>query len=353
MEHPPIPADHESLPKNAAEVMVMLRDQIGFALPDIIGLDLQTLHNLVAINVPPEDAALAERLVVVDDDTLEVLDEVVTGEIARARPDRRTEEGYEGWISRSQAEQRVCVAPGSTLTEIEAALARVQAKNDVVLEDQDYRRVMAALNEAISSRPHGRSPTVGGGAIQEAAMAAARSYTAKCLMLNDSLGFCQDRDPGFDVVAASRFVEATQIAMTSAHAAGHLPNNRPVVFGSARTGEEKRLLALASAEGNDLVCLGFEPGFEDQGPCNIAVYEVRDGYLNVWSDCDPVQTSDPTRIVLHSRIFDVCFSYDGRAIVAVTGASHCRTKSSILQGHATIRRIAAALTRTPSSGYDG
>ena len=346
----PIPSDHETLPKGVADVMMMLRDQVGIPLAGLIELDLQAVHDVFAANVAPEDATHAERLVVVDDATVEVLDRVVTGEIARARPDRRiAESGYEGWTRRSDAVEELEADEHAPLPELDAALSRARDKDEVVLEDDDYRRVMTALNAAASSRPHGRSPTVGGGVTREQALEMARTAAKVHLAPHNKKPAHPRADPGFDVETANLFVGATMKAMTDHATADLAPNERFAMFGSVLAGEEYVGGTLARADGIDYVSITFDPGEEHRGARGVAVFEWSGGGLNAHTRCEPWMSADGSVFVLRPKGGNVCFGYDGRALVAIARTPEMDAAAGVARARAVIRSIAEKVHGSPLS----
>lgn len=318
MDRKPLPADYPTRPYNAAEMLLKLRDEVGLPLRDIIDLDLQQIYDLLAANIGPDDADEIERIVIVDDDTLEMLDRVVTGTISAVRPGRDMA-GYEGWTSRTKGVAKLGNSQGgNTLPDLEAAIRKTFGVDEVVLEDKDYDQVMAALNAAISSRPHGRSPKLDA-RTDQAAVRAARSFTAAHRGRIRVPALDGHNADALDKEVASRFTVATLILMSTEFAREVRPNPRPAIYTFTPSGAEARLQEIARVKRQDVICLGFVPRREREGPVNFAVFEQRNGRLNSWIKCDPWSPPDESIIVLRARRDDFCFAFDGERIVLYHG----------------------------------
>lgn len=146
----------------AAEIMTMLKDQIGIPLRATIDMDLQPLHDLMRLFVTPEEQAYCEHLIIIDDETAELLKDVMSKTIARLRPERQTPAHNVGLTSRSVATAKLAgeVPSDLALLELEARLMRATGAEAVILEDADSAAYGAAINQLISGRSHGRSPTL-------------------------------------------------------------------------------------------------------------------------------------------------------------------------------------------------
>jgi|GEM_PF-5730362 len=69
----------------------------------------------------------------------------------------------------------------------------------------------------------------------------------------------------------------------------------------------------------DVVGLGSIAGREWQGPVEVFVEELRDGKVNVWTGCSFWADTLDGPLYLLTNNSDVCFSFDGHALVPLTG----------------------------------
>lgn len=156
----PLPDDYNITVYSAAEMMMKLENGVGIPLRETIDLELQTLHDLVRTHVNPEDRAAADRLVIVDDETAEMLKDLMSRTVERLRPENRGIAHNVGMTARSDAMTKL--GGGSwadrSLTDLEAALFSLTGEPLVALEDADFDAYGAEMNRMISPRPHGRSP---------------------------------------------------------------------------------------------------------------------------------------------------------------------------------------------------
>lgn len=122
-----------------------------------------------------------------------------------------------------------------------------------------------------------------------------------------------------DTPIAIDFVLAAGIMMSRRFDQELGPKRRPLMFTTAAAGDEDDLAQLARDGGNDLVCLAFNPGREEDGPTNIAVYADVDGEIASWTRCFLWASTKYGPCYLISRDEEMCFSYDGTSIVLVEG----------------------------------
>lgn len=162
MTRKPLPDDFNVQAFSAAEVMVMLQQQIGIPLRSTIDMDLQPLHDLMGLFVAPEDQAHIEHLIIIDEETAELLKDVMSKTVARLRPERRMPEHNVGITPRSVAMRKLDghVPADLPLIELEARLFDVTGVEEVILEDADDAAYGMVMNRLISGRPHGRSPVL-------------------------------------------------------------------------------------------------------------------------------------------------------------------------------------------------
>lgn len=101
MTRKPLPDDFNVQAFNAGDIMVMLEQQVGIPLHATIHMDMQPLHDLMRLFVAPEDRACFEYLIIIDDETAELLKDLMLSTVARLRPERETPEHSIGVMSRS------------------------------------------------------------------------------------------------------------------------------------------------------------------------------------------------------------------------------------------------------------
>ena len=155
----PLPDDYFAHVFSAAEIMVTLRDQLGIQLREAIELNLQTLHDLVREHIAPEELEYVDQLIVVDDETAELLKDLMRRTVERLRPENRGVAHNVAVEARSVTLAKLDGdAPAvRSLTALEAALWARTGEAVVVLEDADFATYGAEMNRLISARPHGRS----------------------------------------------------------------------------------------------------------------------------------------------------------------------------------------------------
>lgn len=120
-----------------------------------------------------------------------------------------------------------------------------------------------------------------------------------------------------DQRVTQRFAVAAGILMTRVFSADPSPNPRRLAFacGPASNGP-----AISRAHPTfDVLGMGFRPGKEWKGPSEVFVEEMRDGTLRTWDDCQFWAHDHEGPLYLLTDDRDVCFSYDGNALVILGG----------------------------------
>ena len=99
----PLPKDLNIHVYGAGDLVMEIHGQLGNPLRDLIDLDLQMLHDIVRANTAPEDSQSLDHLVVVGDETGEMLKMLLRRTIERLRPENRGVAHNLGVTSRSIA----------------------------------------------------------------------------------------------------------------------------------------------------------------------------------------------------------------------------------------------------------
>lgn len=187
------------------------------------------------------------------------------------------------------------VSNTASLQEIEAALIASGRKNRLALEDRDYDSYGVEMNRIISQRPHGRSPSIG-------------QKTAK-----QKNGFVDDN-------VAKAFVAALAASFLAPPGCPKTAKSGGVNFTWTKAGNEHEFAKLA--ETLDAVVLAFEPGRENEGPVNIAVYERRGGEVKCWPNCSPWCMADGSNFMLVSDDCEAGLLFAVSSLVTVYDVPH-------------------------------
>jgi hypothetical protein len=158
-ERKPIPGDFYTTAYSAADIMVILNETLGIPLRALIVMEPQPLYELLLSHLAQEDLDAYEHLIIVDDETGDMLKQLMRDTVDRLRPENRGVAHDVGVMSRSAALARLDgeIPDNASLTAIEMALWTKTGDAQVVLEDVDDADYSAAMNRIISERLHGRS----------------------------------------------------------------------------------------------------------------------------------------------------------------------------------------------------
>ena len=199
-------------------------------------------------------------MVVIDDETGSQLKRNLRKMLRRVRPDKLRVRHNLGVTSRTIALSRLpLIAPDASLEIIENELVVWGFAEQIVLEDVDFDQYGKEMNRIISQRPHGRSRSLDGGSGTEGKRV--------------------------DPKVAQEYVLALKSLIGQHDWAEGLPNPRRAVFTYGADEDLETLSSNAQTNEYDTIVLFFEPGREDDGPTNIAIYEKRSGRLTCWPRC--------------------------------------------------------------------
>lgn len=155
----PLPDDVNIHAWNAGDIMVALSEQCGIPPRHLIDLPLQPLYDLFRSLASDENRASLDHLVIVDDETADLLKDLMRRTVERLRPENRGVAHNVAIEARSIASEKAGgdVPADMPLTELEKRLWLATGEAGVVLEDNDFAAYGEEMNRIISTRPHGRS----------------------------------------------------------------------------------------------------------------------------------------------------------------------------------------------------
>ena len=154
----PLPDNYNVHAWNAGDMMVALSEQCGIPLRELIDLEPQPLYDLARSLCADEDLQGIDHLVIIGDETGELLKDLMRTTVARLRPENRGVAHNVAIEARSVALRKAGVDDADiSLTELEKRLFLATGDASVVLEDRDFAAYGVNMSRIISARPHGRS----------------------------------------------------------------------------------------------------------------------------------------------------------------------------------------------------
>ena len=139
-----------------------------------------------------------------------------------------------------------------------------------------------------------------------------------------------------------KFAIAAAMLMTRVFSTPLEPNRRRCAFAAGPASAGVPVAPPSSDSKFDVVGLGFTPGREWKGPGEVFVEELRDGEAKVWVDCSFWADTLDGPLYLLTNDPDVCFSFDGHALVPLTGEPGDRA-AGIKRAHTRLKEAALRL----------
>lgn len=313
----PLPDHYNVHAWGMGDLMMMLRDQVGIPLSDLIDLSPQQLYDLACEFAEDVQAQSVEHLVVIDDETGEALKELIRRTVERFRPENRGVAHNVAVEARSIALSKAGLEAGAelSLTELEKRLWDVTGEPAIVLEDHDYEAYGVEMNRIISTRPHGRSRALDD---DTGAFVASKPSKRKPRQADQRARRLPDQ-------RTMSFLVATTVMTRFGHPSlDEDPDVEPTVMfmaGPVNNATARRdTAALATRTGKSVVYLEFERGKAAKGPRNIVVFEMVEGELTTWERCALWTRLDNPVTVILPRGQDFAFGNDGLGIRRMTGA---------------------------------
>ena len=132
-----------------------------------------------------------------------------------------------------------------------------------------------------------------------------------------------------------------------------LTNPRGIACVVAACGEETGFEEDSLSEGLDVIALAFQPGHEEQGPRNIAVFEMRDGNMNVWPNCAFCTTANGKNFLVDHED-RIAFVVSGKKILIVNNLPKGFYRENADRGFAFLRDVATdQLAMRRAVGFQG
>lgn len=145
-----------------------------------------------------------------------------------------------------------------------------------------------------------------------------------------------------DESVGQKFAIAIGVLMTRVFSTEPQPNLRRLVFayGPAKPPTQPTLPNLDLKF--DVLGLGLTSGREWKGPSEIFVKEMREGQLRIWPNCRLYASTSTGPIYVLTHDPDVCFSYDGNSLVALSGCPEDRNEG-VMRAKALLRKAVRLL----------
>lgn len=145
-----------------------------------------------------------------------------------------------------------------------------------------------------------------------------------------------------DEEVGQKFAIAAAMLMTRVFSTPLTPNQRGCMFAAGPASTGASIAPPSPASKFDVVGLGFIPGREWKGPVEVFIEELRDGEAKVWTDCNFWADAFDGPFYLLTNDPEVCFSFDGHALVPLDGEPDDRA-AGIKRAHARLKEAALRL----------
>lgn len=145
-----------------------------------------------------------------------------------------------------------------------------------------------------------------------------------------------------DERVGQKFAIAAAILMTRVFSTSLEPNPRRCAFAAGPASSGAPIAPPSPDAKFDVVGLGFIPSREWKGPVEVFVEEFRENEAKVWTGCSFWADTLDGPLYLLTNDPDVCFSFDGHALVPLTGDPGDRA-AGIKRAHDRLKQAALRL----------